>query len=82
MSLLTNILAKLRAHVLEFRERVVVNDYFAYAGLAVDLEQIVGQDVDVARRDRLRSARPRAPGALLLKAAFQRTLTTMNSAAV
>ena len=91
MSLLTNILAKLRAHELELRERGVVHvavfgsvvrseqrvdsdvdlfvdltpdvadDYFAYAGIAADLEQIVGQNVDVARRDRLRShVRPSA----------------------
>ena len=91
MSLLTNILAKLRVHELELRERGVVHvavfgsvvrsehradsdvdlfvdlrpdvadDYFAYAGIAADLEQIVGQDVDVARRDRLRSrVRPSA----------------------
>lgn len=91
MSLLTNILAKLRAHELELRERGVVHvavfgsvvrsehradsdvdllvdltpdvadDFFAYAGIAADLEQIVGQDVDVARRDRLRShVRPSA----------------------
>ena len=32
----------------------VADDFFAYAGTAADLEQIVGQDVDVARRDRLR----------------------------
>ena len=32
----------------------VADDFFAYAGIAADLEQIVGQDVDVARRDRLR----------------------------
>ena len=85
MSRLANILAKLRAHEVELRERGVVHvavfgsvvrsedradsdvdlfvdltptvadDYFAYAGIAADLEQIVGQDVDVARRDRLRS---------------------------
>ena len=91
MSLLTNILAKLRVHELELRERGVVHvavfgsvvrsehradsdvdllvdltpgvadDFFAYAGIAADLEQIVGQDVDVARRDRLRShVRPSA----------------------
>ena len=91
MSLLTNILSKLRAHELELRERGVVHvavfgsvvrsehradsdvdllvdltpgvagDFFAYAGIAADLEQIVGQGVDVARRDRLRShVRPSA----------------------
>jgi predicted nucleotidyltransferase len=39
----------------------VADDFFAYAGIAADLEQIVGQDVDVARRDRLRShVRPSA----------------------
>ena len=84
MSLLTTILAKLRAHEVELRARGVVHvavfgsvvrsehrtdsdvdlfvdltlsvadDFFAYAGTAADLEQIVGQDVDVARRDRLR----------------------------
>jgi predicted nucleotidyltransferase len=83
MSLLTTILAKLRAREVELRERGVVHvavfgsvvrsehrtysevdlfveltprvadDFFAYAGVAADLEQIVGQDVDVARRDRL-----------------------------
>ena len=31
----------------------VADDFFAYAGIAADLEQIVGQDVDVARRHRL-----------------------------
>lgn len=91
MSLLTNILAKLRAHEVELRERGVVHvavfgsvvrsehradsdvdlfvdlapgvadDFFAYAGIAADLEQIVGQDVEVARRDHLRShVRPSA----------------------
>ena len=91
MSLLTNILAKLRAHELELRERGVVHvavfgsvvrsdqradsdvdlfvdltpdvadDFFAYAGIAADLERIVGQDVDVARRVRLRAlVRPSA----------------------
>ena len=84
MSLLTSILAKLRAHEVELRERGVVHvavigsvvraenrgdsdvdllvdlspevasDFFAYAGIAADLEAIVGRDVDVARRDRLR----------------------------
>ena len=84
MSLLTNVLAKLRAHEVELRERGVVHvavfgsvvrleqradsdvdlfvdltssvadDFLAYAGIAADLERIVGQDVDVARRDRLR----------------------------
>jgi uncharacterized protein len=29
-------------------------DFFAYAGVAADLEEIVGREVDVARRDRLR----------------------------
>jgi predicted nucleotidyltransferase len=39
----------------------VADDFFAYAGIAADLEQIVGQDVDVARRDRLRPhVRPNA----------------------
>ena len=33
---------------------IVANDFFGYAGIAADLEQIVGQDVGVARRDRLR----------------------------
>jgi predicted nucleotidyltransferase len=32
----------------------VALDFFAYAGVADDLEVIVGRDVDVARRDRLR----------------------------
>ncbi len=32
----------------------VASDFFAYAGIAADLEEIVGQNVDVARRDRLR----------------------------
>lgn len=84
MSLLSNILASLRAHEVELRERGVLHvavfgsvvrsedrpdsdidlfvdlapdvagDFFAYAGIAADLEQIVGRDVDVARRDRLR----------------------------
>ena len=84
MSLLTNILTKLRAHEAELRGRGVVHvavfgsvvrseeradsdvdlfvdlapevadDFFAYAGIASDLEQIVGQEVDVARRNRLR----------------------------
>lgn len=84
MSLLTTILASLRAHEVELRARGVVHvavfgsvvrsedrpdsdvdlfvdltpdvagDFFAYAGIAADLEQIVGRDVDVARRDRLR----------------------------
>jgi predicted nucleotidyltransferase len=88
---LTNILAKLRAHEVELRERGVVHvavfgsvvrseqradsdvdlfvdltpsvadDFLAYAGIAADLERIVGQDVDVARRDRLRAhVRPSA----------------------
>ncbi len=91
MSLLTHILAKLRSHEVELRERGVVHvavfgsivrsehradsdvdlfvdltpevadDFFAYAGIAADLEQILGQDVDVARRDCLRSqVRPSA----------------------
>jgi predicted nucleotidyltransferase len=85
MSMLTNILAKLRAHESALRERgvlhvavfgsvvraenrddsdvdllvdlspAVATDFFAYAGIAADLEAIVGQDVDVARRDRLRA---------------------------
>jgi uncharacterized protein len=84
VSLLTNILTRLRAHEGELRARGVVHvavfgsvvraensadsdvdlfvdltpsvaeDFFAYAGIAADLEQIVGRDVDVARRDRLR----------------------------
>ncbi|MDO8500259.1 MAG: nucleotidyltransferase domain-containing protein [Gemmatimonadaceae bacterium] len=84
MSLLTNILTRLRAHEVELRERGVVHvavfgsvvraenradsdvdlfvdltpdvadNFFAYAGIAADLEEIVGRDVDVARRDRLR----------------------------
>ena len=32
----------------------VAADFFAYAGVADDLESIVGRDVDVARQDRLR----------------------------
>ena len=32
----------------------IAADFFAYAGVAADLEEIGGQDVDVARRDRLR----------------------------
>ena len=32
----------------------VANDFLAYAGIAADLEEIVGRDVDVARHDRLR----------------------------
>jgi hypothetical protein len=32
----------------------IASDFFAYAGVAADLEAIVGRDVDVARRDRLR----------------------------
>ena len=32
----------------------IAADFFAYAGVAADLEEIVGRDVDVARRDRLR----------------------------
>lgn len=84
MSLLTSVLAQLRAHETELRQRGVVHvavfgsivrgdgradsdvdllvdlapdiaaDFFAYAGVAADLEEIVGRDVDVARRDRLR----------------------------
>ena len=39
----------------------VADDFFAYAGIAADLEAIVGRDVDVARRDRLRAhVRPSA----------------------
>ncbi|MBX9928379.1 MAG: nucleotidyltransferase domain-containing protein [Gemmatimonadaceae bacterium] len=39
----------------------VADDFFAYAGIAADLEQIVGENVDVARRDRLRpQVRPSA----------------------
>ena len=91
MSLLTTILAKLRAHEAQLRERGVVHvavfgsvvrsehradsdvdlfvdlipdvadDFLAYAGIADDLEQIVGQQVDVAQRDRLRAhVRPSA----------------------
>jgi hypothetical protein len=84
MSLLTDILTRLRAHEVELRARGVVHaavfgsvvraenltdsdvdlfvdlapeiadDFLAYAGIAADLEEIVGQDVDEARRDRLR----------------------------
>lgn len=84
MSLLTDILSRLRAHEVELRARGVVHvavfgsvvraenlaesdvdlfvdlapeiadDFFAYAGIAADLEEIVGRGVDVARRDRLR----------------------------
>jgi hypothetical protein len=84
MSLLTDILTRLRAHEVELRARGVVHvavfgsvvraenladsdvdlfvdltpeiadDFLAYAGIAADLEEIVGQDVDVAQRDRLR----------------------------
>ena len=32
----------------------VAANFIAYAGIAADLEEIVGQHVDVARRDRLR----------------------------
>lgn len=32
----------------------VADDFLAYAGIAADLEEIVGRDVDVARHDRLR----------------------------
>lgn len=32
----------------------MANNFFAYAGVAADLEEIVGREVDVARRDRLR----------------------------
>ena len=91
MSLLTSVLASLRAHEAELRERGVVHvavfgsvarddgrvdsdvdllvdltpevahDFLAYAGVADDLEVIVGRDVDVARRDRLRAhVRPSA----------------------
>jgi len=39
----------------------VADDFLAYAGIAADLEEIVGRDVDVARRDRLRPhVRPNA----------------------
>ncbi len=39
----------------------VAADLFAYAGIAADLEEIVGQEVDVAQRDRLRPhVRPNA----------------------
>jgi predicted nucleotidyltransferase len=91
MSLLTDVLTRLRAHEVELRACGVVHvavfgsvvraenladsdvdlfvdlapeiadDFFAYAGIAADLEEIVGQGVDVARRDRLRShVRPSA----------------------
>lgn len=91
MSLLTDILGRLRAHEVELRERGVVHvavfgsvaraenltdsdvdllvdltpevadDFLAYAGIAADLEVIVGRDLDVARRDRLRPhVRPNA----------------------
>ena len=32
----------------------VAGNFLAYAGIAADLEQIVGREVDVARHDRLR----------------------------
>lgn len=32
----------------------IARDFLAYAGIAADLEAIVGRDVDIARRDRLR----------------------------
>src|SRR5665213_2456857 len=32
----------------------VANDFLAYAGIAADLEQIVGREIDVAQHDRLR----------------------------
>ena len=32
----------------------IADDFLAYAGIAADLEEIVGRDVDVARRDQLR----------------------------
>jgi uncharacterized protein len=32
----------------------VADDFLAYAGIAADLERIVGREVDVARHDRLR----------------------------
>ena len=84
MSLLTDILTRLRAHEVELRARGVVHvavfgsvvraenladsdvdlfvdltpeiaaDFLAYAGIAADLEEIVGQNVDVARHDHLR----------------------------
>lgn len=39
----------------------VAADFFAYARIAADLEEIVGQDVDVAQRNRLRPhVRPNA----------------------
>jgi uncharacterized protein len=39
----------------------VAADFFAYAGVADDLESIVGRDVDVARKDLLRPhVRPKA----------------------
>ena len=89
--MLTNILAKLRAHEAELQacgvmhvavfgsvvraenrddsdvdllvdlSPEVATDFFAYAGIAADLEGIIGQYVDVARRDRLRAhVRPSA----------------------
>lgn len=36
--------------------RDLADDFFASAGVARDLEEIVGRDVDVARSDRLRTA--------------------------
>lgn len=39
----------------------LAKDFFAYAGVAADLEEIVGRDVDVAQRERLRPhVRPNA----------------------
>lgn len=39
----------------------LAENFFAYAGVAADLEAILGRDVDVARRDRLRPhVRPNA----------------------
>lgn len=84
MSLLTSILATLRAHEAELRRRGVLHvavfgsvvreenrtdsdvdllvdltpeiadNFLAYAGVAADLEEIVGREVDVSRRSRLR----------------------------
>ena len=52
MSLLTSILANLRAHEVELRERGVV--HVAVFGSVVRAEKREDSDVDVARRDRLR----------------------------
>lgn len=84
MTLLSTVLAKLRAGEADLRRRGVVHvavfgsvvreeargdsdvdifvdlapevadDFLAYAGIAADLEVIVGGNVDVARHDRLR----------------------------